>query len=206
MNMTSSMLYTIGHSNHELPRFVELLERHQITAIADVRSRPYSQYSPQFNREALIPALAAHKIGYVFMGDELGARRSEAECYVDGKAVYDRVASLPAFQHGLERIRQGVAKRRIALMCSEKDPITCHRTILICRRLQDGLDIRHILESGELESHSALEARLLALHDFTEGDLFHTKEQLVQQAYDRQGDEIAFVEDCAAANVQLQDR
>ncbi len=187
-------LFTVGHSNHECAKFLDLLAGHQITAIADVRSQPYSQYTPQFNRETLESALAQRKIKYVFLGRELGARREERECYVAGQARYDRIKSLPAFLQGLERLRRGAAAQRIALMCSEKDPLTCHRTILVCRQLRGERTIQHILEDGALESQAAAETRLLQLTGLPEGDLFHDRGELIESAYDKQALAIAYAE------------
>src|SRR5436190_21528851 len=109
-------VFTIGHSNLEFGKFVTLLKQHGIQAVADVRSSPYSQFNPQFNREPLQRALREQGISYVFLGEELGARRSEPECYVSGRADYSLIARTPAFFRGLERITQGAAKMRIAMM------------------------------------------------------------------------------------------
>ena len=146
--MTTEMLFTIGHSNHTEEHFTGLLADNTISAIADVRSQPYSQYTPHFNREVLENTLRELDIQYVFLGRELGARRHEESCYVDGKADYTRIAQLPLFRTGLERLFQGIERYRVAVMCSESDPITCHRTILICReikKLHPDLPIVHIL-------------------------------------------------------------
>jgi len=129
-------LFTIGHSNYSLDHFIELLLSHQLSTIADVRSSPYSKYSPHFNKDVLESALRNADIDYIFLGRELGAQRTEDDCYIDGQAKYERIANLPTFQRGLERVFQGIEHYRIALMCSESDPITCHRTILICRELK----------------------------------------------------------------------
>ena len=191
-------LFTIGHSNQECARFLELLGRHEITAVADVRSQPYSQFTPQFNRETLEAALGQRRIKYVFLGRELGARREERECYVVGQARYDRIRTLPLFQQGLERLRRGIMSERIALMCSEKDPITCHRTILVCRELRAEMAIGHILEDGGLESIADAETRLLKLMGLPEGDLFSEREELIERAYDMQARAIAYAEVPAA--------
>lgn len=192
---TKPMLFTIGHSNHEISEFVDLLRVNNVTAIADVRSRPYSQFNPQFNREVLEAALNNVGIRYVFMGDELGARRSERECYEDGKAKYERIAQTQSFQSGLARIEQGLAEHRIALMCAEKDPLTCHRTVLIGRALkQRGVVMNHILEDGEIESTQELEQRLLVLSKLADGNLFGSQSDLIEEAYRKQGDKIAYTE------------
>jgi uncharacterized protein (DUF488 family) len=191
----SAPLFTIGHSNHEQAAFLALLQRHQISVLADVRSSPYSRYTPQFNREQLKTALQTVGVGYVFLGEELGARRSEPDCYVQGKADYNRIAKAPAFLKGLERVKTGAASHRVALMCAEKDPLTCHRTILVCRNLRDaGLDIRHILETGELETHADAEARLLREMKLGHEDLFLSSDERLAEAYAKQGERIAYTE------------
>lgn len=188
-------LFTIGHSNHELDRFAELLRQHNVTAIADVRSSPYSRFNPQFNRDVLEAALRRRGVRYVFVGDELGARRSETDCYVDRKARYDLIAKTPEFAEGLARIRRGLADHQVALMCAEKDPLTCHRTILICRHLRGfAIEIAHILEDGSLESMQQAEDRLLALMRVPSQDLFRGKDELIEEAYDKQAEKIAYVE------------
>jgi uncharacterized protein (DUF488 family) len=196
-------LFTVGHSNHECEKFLDLLARHSISAVADVRSQPYSQYTPQFNRETLEAALANRHVKYVFLGRELGARREERNCYVAGQARYDRIRVLPAFLDGLDRIRRGMKTQRIALLCSEKDPLTCHRTILICRQLRGEMDIAHILEDGTLESHAAAESRLLKLLDLPEGDLFTSRDDMLARAYDQQSQAIAYVETSPQETAQV---
>jgi uncharacterized protein (DUF488 family) len=185
---------TIGHSHHSDEEFVRLLQQHGITAIADVRSHPYSRIVPQFNRETFRTFLTSQGIHYVFLGEELGARRTEPECYSAGRVRYPQVAHTLAFQRGLGRVRKGAATHRIALLCAEKDPITCHRSILVCRHLRQDLAISHIREDGTIETHAELESRLLDLLDLPPGDLFHTRDEMIEQAYDRQGERIAYVE------------
>lgn len=160
-------LYTVGHSNQTLSQLVGLLQRHGIDTVADVRSMPYSRRLPQFNRPELEAELPRHGIRYVFLGKELGARREEETAYDGLQAAYERVARLPAFQRGLERVMHGLSKGlTLALLCAERDPLTCHRAILVSRHLQNrGVDVEHILGDGSLESHPALERRMRqALH------------------------------------------
>ncbi|MDE3118388.1 MAG: DUF488 domain-containing protein, partial [Nitrospirota bacterium] len=121
-------IYTIGHSTHSLVRFVALLKKHAIETVCDVRSHPYSRINPQFNRETLQHALKVHGIIYVFLGKELGARSGDPAAYVNGKVSYDHLAKTGLFKNGLERIRAETEHHRIALMCAEKEPLTCHRT------------------------------------------------------------------------------
>jgi uncharacterized protein (DUF488 family) len=162
-------IFTIGHSNLSMDQFVEILKQHQITTLADVRSHPYSRYVPHFNQKVLKTSLPTADIRYVFWGKELGARPADDECYVNGIASYNRIAASALFMIGIQRLLRGVETHRIALMCAEKDPLTCHRAILICRHLKHPtLKIQHILRDGGLESHEQLEARLLAKFDKTQ--------------------------------------
>ncbi len=123
-------LLTIGHSHHSLDNFIALLQQHKVTALADVRPLPYSRRFPHFCRAVLEKQLLQAAIHYVFLGKELGARPANPNCYVDGKAVYEYIAATPKFSQGIQRLLKGVQSHRIALMCAEKDPITCHRAIL----------------------------------------------------------------------------
>jgi uncharacterized protein (DUF488 family) len=189
-----NVLLTIGHSNHDWPRFLGLLTQHGVSAIADVRSHP-TCWLPHFESAALAAALRDAGIEYVFLGQELGARRLERECYEDRRAVYERVACLPAFQRGLERIRAGLDRHRICLLCAEKEPLDCHRTVLVCRQIRGyGVHIEHILADGTLEDHAVTERRLLKLTDVQptlfEPDL--TEADLLNRAYEIRGREIAY--------------
>ena len=192
--MSAKRLFTVGHSNREPAEFVELLLRHGVTTVADVRSQPYSRHLPQFNRETLTEWLARRGISYIFLGEELGARRSEPECYVDGQARYELIAKTPAFRKGLDRIRSRVEQDLIALMCAEKDPLVCHRTILVAKALRSEMEIEHIISKEEVQSHQELEERLLGLWNLEEPDLYLTREQRLQLAYEQQSARIAFVE------------
>src|ERR1700674_3398382 len=148
------VIFTIGHSTHPQKRFIALLLQHGITALCDVRSKPYSRVNPQFNREELKESLRERCIKYVFLGKELGARSEDPMCYENGKVQYDRLAHTDLFRRGLERVQNGMKDYRLALMCAEKEPLECHRTILIARHLADlGFDVQHIHADGRLESH-----------------------------------------------------
>jgi uncharacterized protein (DUF488 family) len=186
-------LFTIGYSPHTLDSFLRLLKKYQITALADVRSSPYSQYKPEFNKESLSAFLKANNIAYVFLGDQCGARVKDLSCYVNGKVDYKLVAKSQNFNKGLERIKTGMEKYRIVLMCAEKDPITCHRTILICRSLFAlNINIKHILANGEVEDHKSFEYRLMNLFKLNQQDFFRSEQQRLDDAYARQGEEIAY--------------
>lgn len=187
-------LFTIGHSTHQWETFLRLLKHHGITAIADVRSQPFSRL-PQYNHDVLAANLKREHIQYVSLGRELGARRDEQECYVDSQAVYERVAQLPQFRKGIDRVLRGIKHFTIALMCAEKEPLNCHRTVLVCRHLQrHSLHIQHILADGALEKHTDTEKRLLQMMDIAP-DLFQQdikEAALIEQAYKARGKQIAW--------------
>jgi uncharacterized protein (DUF488 family) len=195
----SGVIYTIGHSNHEPEYFVELLERHSISALVDVRSRPYSRMNPQFNRENLKRLLEPREIVYVFLGRELGARSEDPACYSEGKVQYDRLARTEFFRQGLERVSEGMETHRLALMCAEKEPLECHRTILVARQLAlRGIAVQHILEDGSLETHQDTLGRLREKLKLPECDLFRTPEDIIEEAYRLQGERIAYELEMAA--------
>lgn len=191
----ADLVYTIGHSTHSTEKLIELLAGHDVTAVADVRSQPYSRFNPQFNRESLRADLKTAGIVYVFLGRELGARSDDRSCYVEGKVQYDLLARTALFQEGLRRLAQGIRSHRIALMCAEKDPLTCHRAILVCRHLAGlGIGAQHILEDGRLESHDDALTRLLAELGIAERDLFRSRDESIVEAYSRRGQQIAYAE------------
>lgn len=189
------ILFTIGHSIHSVSQFCELLEGHHVTAVTDVRSVPYSRRNAEFNREALRAELKERGIAYTFLGNELGGRPSSPECYLDGRVQYDRLAATHLFRTGLERVRQGTERYRLALLCAEADPIQCHRTILVCRRLKEsGLTIQHILPTGMLESQDESEERLLRLNKLSSVNLFSRADEILEEAYRLQEGRIAYTQ------------
>jgi uncharacterized protein (DUF488 family) len=185
----SNILYTIGHSNHTIEEFISLLKLHGVTCVADVRSAPYSRYCPQFNKDTLVAALEAAGIAYMFLGKELGGRPEDLSCYKDGCVDFQRLAERDEFKRGLEHLLECASKHRIALMCAEKDPLQCHRTILIARAIKKhNLHIKHILADGNIEEHTEAERRLVGMFKM-ESILFESTET-IEQAYDQQAKRI----------------
>jgi len=198
-------LYTIGHSTHETETFTRLLSTHSITAICYVRSQPFSKFNPQFNREVIQAELKKNGIAYVFLGKELGPRSDDPACYSEGKAQYNRIAETDLFQQGLKRIIKGMETYRIALMCAEKDPVMCHRTILVCRHLREqGIKIKHILEDGSIEENSDTIRRLMQMLKIQETNLFQSTEEIIQSAYDIQSEKIAYADTSREENGKRQ--
>jgi uncharacterized protein (DUF488 family) len=165
-------ILTIGHSRHPLERFLSLLAGAQVTAVADVRSSPASRFSPHFNKTALAASLAGQGIGYLFLGKELGGRPKRPEMYMDGRADYRKMAASAEFRAGLAQLIGMAQRHRVAAMCSEADPLDCHRCLLVGRALVEaGHDVAHILASGELASQVEIEDRLLKVERLADDDL-----------------------------------
>ncbi len=156
--LSPNTIYTIGHSNHPLQTFLELLRRHEIEVLIDTRSSPFSRYAPHFNRDALKAAVQDAGMKYGFYGRELGGRPENQAFYdAQGRADYAQIAASERFQSGLARLVAGAARCRTALLCSEENPSVCHRRLLIARTLFDQeVSVCHIRGDGCLETESEL--------------------------------------------------
>lgn len=191
-----TILYTIGHSTHSVETLIGLLRAYDVTAVADVRSRPYSPYNPQFNREALESSLKVAGLTYVFLGRELGARSDDPDTYIDGKVQYDLLARTDSFISGLRRLQEGARKYTLTMLCSEKEPLSCHRTILISRHVEsEDISVQHILESGRVERHSDTMQRLVV----PQLEFFRSPNEVLEEAYRVRGEQIAYVRPSADA-------
>jgi len=173
-------IYTIGHSNHDIEYFVELLVVFGVNCIIDVRSVPASAYSPHFNKEPLSAYLKRRNIIYLHFGHELGARHTEPDVLDDdGKVSFDKVRQTPFFLSGIQRLMDGLGKGYvISLMCSEAEPFDCHRFALISYYLvRNGFTVCHILKDKTAIDNSVLEKRLLKMYDkyIPKPNLFDTK-------------------------------
>jgi uncharacterized protein (DUF488 family) len=192
----SPVIWTVGHSNHTLDHFLDLLRTHAIEVVADVRSTPFSRRHPHFNRERLKAALASVGIDYIFLGAELGARSPDRACYdAEGRVVYERLARTEGFKAGLARVTTEAANRRVAVMCAEKDPLSCHRTILVTPRLiARGLTVMHILGDATIEPHTpATEERLIAeTFKREQPDLFRSRDDILAEAFQRREAAVAY--------------
>ncbi|MGC1357819.1 MAG: DUF488 domain-containing protein [Xanthobacteraceae bacterium] len=157
-------LFTIGHSNIAIDRFAALLQQAGVNAIVDVRSVPHSRWCPWFSQKPLAPRLAAAGMSYTFEGDALGGRPRHERLYRNGVADYEATANEPPYMDGLGRVIAEAGRSRLCLMCAEREPLDCHRCLLVARSLAErGLAVGHILHNGTIEPHTELERRLLAL-------------------------------------------
>lgn len=162
------IIYTVGHSTHQLDYFLELLTEYSVNCVVDVRSVAASSYNPQYNKEPLSNFLKNNQICYLHFAEEFGARHSDPDLLDnDGKVDFEKVKRSWNFKKGVERLWQGVEKRFvIALMCSESEPLDCHRFSMIAKALEkDGFDVRHILKDKSIKSNLELEIQLLKKYD-----------------------------------------
>ena len=200
MSEQKHSVFTIGHSTHSLEALVALLKQHGVTALADVRSAPFSRFNPQFNKDALERSLKAQGIKYVFLGRELGARSDDRSCYENGRVQYSRLARTALFHSGIERVMRGAQDHNIALMCAEKEPLDCHRTLLVARALDElGVAVAHILSDGQLEVHGDTMDRLLDVLKLPRENPFGSKQELIAEALAHREEQVAYVDEKLAA-------
>jgi uncharacterized protein (DUF488 family) len=193
-------VYTVGHSTHQLDFFLELIKTFEINCIVDVRSSPASTYNPQYNQEPFKHFLKKNNITYLHFADEFGARQTEPDLLdSDGKLDFEKFRKTRAFKNGLERIWQGVEKGfKIALMCSESDPLDCHRFSMVSIGLEnDGLDVCHILKDKSVKTNLELEQELLTKYakKITQNNLFEPEvsfERQLKEALRLKNKEIGF--------------
>ena len=195
------MLFTIGHSVYKFDFFLSLLEKHKINYLIDVRSSPFSRFAQDFNKGILANSLKETNIKYVLMGDYFGARPKDRELYSkEGYLDFEKVWATEQFKKGLNNIIKGLKQNNnICLMCTEKDPIDCHRAIMISRAFNlKGIEVNHILQSGEIQTQKELDERLLDLYFpdrgqlslFSEDNL--TDEQMLVEAYRMRNKKIGY--------------
>lgn len=185
----SLVLFSVGYATKPLDEFLKQLGQHNIDVIADIRSVPYSSTFHDYAREPLQRILTANDVHYVYLGKELGPRSSDPGHYDEmGQVQFDRLRLGPDFLAGIARLRNGLSKgHKIALMCAEKDAAFCHRSLLVGYHMlhEENLDVQHLTFSGELESQTELEKRLISIHQL-EQDLFLTEEDKAAEAYRQQ--------------------
>lgn len=183
-------LFTIGHSNHPIARFLALIEDAGATAVADVRSQPVSRRFPWFSASRLAGHLDHHGMSYLPMGDTLGGRPREPRLFRDGVADYEAMARTPEFHTGVDRVMEAMKSARVCLMCAEREPLDCHRCLLVAPALAArGLNIGHIMSDGRIVPHAEIEEQLLAAAG---EDLFGDRNARLADAYRRRAAAVAF--------------
>ncbi len=182
----SATLYSIGYATKPIEVFLAQLKQYRINAVADVRSVPFSKVFFDYHQDALRNTLHENGIRYVFLGQELGPRSKDPAHYDSNQQIrFDLLSQSELFQSGLSRLEKGWRNGWvIALLCAEKDPVDCHRSLLIGRALQTRfqIDLQHITHTGELELQSDLDSRLTRMHN-THNDLFCSAEEKIELAY-----------------------
>ncbi len=190
-------IYTIGHSNLTYEEFIKLLKKYAINVIIDVRSQPFSRRFPQFNKHELDNLLEKSGICYSYRGDKLGGRPKNPSFYEKQRVSYERLGRDKEFNEAIDDLIKLASSKIIALMCSEKDPMDCHRALLIGRILKNkNVLVQHILANGKVESQDDLEKRMLGEES---GQMLlvapGNREEMLDEAYRRQAEKVAFKTD-----------
>ncbi|MDP2981857.1 MAG: DUF488 domain-containing protein [Candidatus Latescibacter sp.] len=164
-------LFTIGHSNHSIEKFIQLLEDNYIMTLVDVRSAPFSRYNPQFNKENLENILSGKSIEYAYAGKYLGGRPSDPACYKSHvlppegtdylyEVDYPEVMKRPWFIQGIMRLLELANEQITVIMCSEEDPAECHRHHLIAQYIMTEhpeVNVQHIRGDGIVYSARSIQ-------------------------------------------------
>ena len=192
--MPKQRIFTIGHSTHDIDKFIEFLKKQKVNCLIDVRSQPYSRIAPQFNKDRLSSNLKSHGILYAHFAREFGARHTKPSLFdPDNKVDFDKVRDSSGFKQGVKRLKQGLdLGHTIALMCSEANPFDCHRFSMISYQLRKELEVSHILKDGNLVDNSVLENELLEKYNKKLDPLFDTEDQQIEKAYRMRGKDIAY--------------
>ena len=194
----ANRIFTVGHSAAEFSAFLELLQRHQVMLLVDVRSKPQSARFPHFDGIEMERRLRSAGIRYLFMGEELGGRPDDTKAYrSDGLVDYRARRKSRSFQTGLDRVLQELERADLALMCAEEDPLSCHRFLMICPEIVlAGVQPMHIRKGGILEAQRDAEDRLLEaqkLGAVTSDSLFSfDRDSALEDAYAAQSEKFAF--------------
>lgn len=205
--MSAIELYTVGHSTRSIDEFIALLEAWKITGLADVRSSPWSRFNPQFNRDRIKDSLKSAQIQYRFFGKQLGGRPDDPKMFRGGVADYEAMAESAEFRAGLELAIAGAKKHRLALMCSEHDPIECHRCLLVGRALSElGHSIYHITSSSDMQSQPEIETKILKLTGHNQHDFLRQKEPSLALAYREWSGRVAYSERPPNGAADMDDR
>lgn len=200
VNYMVDTVYTIGYSGFSIDGFVATLKRYNVSLIVDVRSSPFSHYYPEYNKDVLEIYLKAHGIYYRNYADEFGARQSEQKYYCkDGYLDFELFSKSESFLRGVKKLCNSMEQNyTFALMCAEKDPVFCHRTILVARAFfEKGYSVVHLLANGNTITQEEVNARLIEKYypNRNQMTLFEAPQDddaLLRAAYRKQNAEIGY--------------
>lgn len=187
-------IYTIGYSGFTVDEFLHALISHKVNAVIDVRSNPFSEYKPEYNKPALELLLKKKNIYYRNYANEFGARQEDRKFFNEGGYLdFEKFSESKQFQEGVKRLCEAMKKGySFVLMCAEKHPVNCHRAILVARAFHErGIKVIHIMPGGNDITHEELEELILGT-DSRQGDLFMSREELIRQAYIKRNKEIGW--------------
>jgi len=189
-------IFTIGHSNHEIADFINLLLANKIELVIDVRSAPYSKIYPHFNRNSLEVSLTKNSIEYLFLGDSVGGRSNNIKDYSKGRVMYKKIAEKEEYISSIHLIISLSSEHKTVLMCSEKEPLECHRTLLISRSIEMlKVKVLHIHRDGQIESQGEAIQRLLAIWKLDSPSLFGEDTERIDEALTKQESKYAYFDE-----------
>lgn len=204
--MNKFTIFSVGHSTHSFGTFIELLRSAEVNAVADVRSVPWSKHFPHFNRKELKEKLEAVGVQYRFFGKMLGGRPDDPSLFDGTVADYEAMAKSEDFAKGIVRVISGAKKYNLTLMCSEHDPLDCHRCLLVGRELlQQGGIVKHILASGNVVTQQEIESYLLQNSGRFSDDLYLPRDELIKAAYRERARKVAFRDRSEEQNTETQE-
>ena len=193
-------VFTIGYAAFNIDDFIEILKNNKISHLIDVRSNPMSEYFQDFNSFNLEPKLKQHNIIYENLALEFGARQENKEFFSEkGFVDFEKFTQSEQFRNGLIKIKNGLSQgTNFVLMCAEKDPINCHRSIMIAHAMQkEEIEVLHIMPDKLLQQQSKIDKRLLELYFSARNQLNlftgnSDEQELIVQAYKKQNEKIGY--------------
>lgn len=181
---------TIGHGKADLILFISILFKCKVNCVVDVRSSPYSKYSPQYNKEKFEAELTKYNIAYKWFGESLGGRPKDLSTYdEDGIVDYEKLVNSELFLKGVLQLEELSKTSNVAIMCSENDPLKCHRFLAISRELtRRGYNVFHIKDYKKLVKQSKLEDELIKIHfdPPVQLGLFSNTDDILSESYAKQ--------------------
>lgn len=194
----NKVIYTIGYSPFKIKRFTEVLKQYEILCVIDVRSNPYSKMYPEYNKNNLENELKQMGILYRNYKTEFGAKQTDLKYFSNDKYLdFNKYSESCYFKEGIRKIEEGMALNYVfVLMCSEKDPIICHRNIMVAKAFYGiGYEIRNILADGKYEKQDSIEQRLVDIHFKNKNQIALSEEfykENVRESYKLQNKKIGY--------------